>query len=199
MSAYWTGVKAHAAAMRNRHAILAVISLLAWAGAACAAPPPVAAEGADEGTEAFLEKATQNAMTEVALGKLAERNARSTGVNALGNRLARDHARMNTILGLISQDKGLTVPKALDSEHRAIVEGLSSKTGAEFDVAYTALMVSDHANAIALYSDAAEGGDLDLAAFAKSALPALREQQRLAVSFQKMTAAYRLEAAAQRD
>ena len=187
--------------MRKRHAILAVISSLAWAGAAHAETPPVVAEPAVApwGTEVFLEKATQNAMTEVALGKLAEKNARSMGVNALGGRLARDHARMNTILGLISQDKGLSIPNALDSDHRAIVESLSSKTGAEFDVAYTKLMVSDHASAITLFSEAAAGEDPDLAAFAKSALPALREQKRLADSFQKMTSNYRLEAAVQRE
>jgi putative membrane protein len=136
-------------------------------------------------------------MTEVALGKLAEQNARSMGINALGGRLARDHARMNKILALISQDKGVTVPTSLDSEHRAIVDALSAKTGAEFDVAYSRLMVSDHAKAIALFSEAAAGGDPDLAAFAKSALPALREQKRLADSFQKMTAGYRIETAAQ--
>ncbi len=181
--------------MQRRPAILAVIFLLAWAGASYAAAPAVAVPGTDQ----FLEKATQNAMTEVALGKLAEKNARSMGINALGNRLARDHARMNMILGLISQDKGIPIATALDSEHRAIVAALSSKTGAEFDVAYTALMVSDHANAIALYSEAAAGDDPALAAYAKSALPALREQKRLADSFQKMTSTYHLEAAARRE
>jgi putative membrane protein len=181
--------------MRKLPSTLAAISLLAMAGASYAAAPAIAAGE----TEAFLEKATQNAMTEVALGKLAEKNARSMGINALGNRLARDHARMNTLLALISQDKGLTIPTSLDSDHRAIVESLSSKTGAEFDVAYTALMVSDHANAIALFNAAVQGDDPELAAFAKSALPALREQKRLADSFKKMTSAYHLENAIRRQ
>jgi len=172
------------------------MSLVALAGAAVAAPPAPDLMG---GAEIFLEKATQNAMTEVELGKLAEKNARSMGINALGGRLARDHARMNKILGLISQDKGLSVPMALDSDHRAIVESLRTKTGAEFDVAYASLMVSDHASAIALFSEAAASEDEDIAAFAKSALPALREQKRLADNFQKMTANYRLETTAQRE
>jgi len=182
--------------MRTLPAILAAISLVALTGVAAATPPPANLMG---DAEVFLEKATQNAMTEVALGKLAEKNARSMGINALGGRLARDHARMSEILELISQDKGLSVPMALDSDHRAIVESLSSKTGAEFDIAYASLMVSDHARAIALFSEAAECEDEDIAAFAKSALPALREQKRLADSFQKMTAGYRLEATAQRE
>lgn len=181
--------------MRRLAAILAAIPLIAAAGISFAAVP----SGAGGKAEVFLEKATQNAMTEVALGKLAEKNARSMGINALGSRLARDHARMNTILGQISQDKGLPVVTSLDSDHRAIVERLSSKTGAEFDIAYAALMVSDHAKAIALFSEAAESDDPDLAAFAKSALPALREQKRLADSFQKMTSNYHLEPAVQRE
>src|SRR6186713_2620390 len=100
--------------MRTLPAILAAISLVALTGVAAATPPPADLMG---GAAVFLEKATQNAMTEVALGKLAEKNARSMGINALGGRLARDHARMSKILELISQDKGLSVPMALDSDH----------------------------------------------------------------------------------
>ncbi|MEJ1963329.1 MAG: DUF4142 domain-containing protein [Gammaproteobacteria bacterium] len=187
--------------MKKLIATLTTLSLLAATGP-CFADTAVVKSA---GCEAFLEQATQDAMTQIALGKVAEKNARSMGINALGSRMARDHARMNRILGLISHDKGISVPTSLDAEHRAIVDSLSSKTGAEFDVAYAALMVSDHTKAIAFYSDAAQSDDQDVAVFARSALPALREQKRLADSFQKMTAGYRaeptarLEVAAQRN
>lgn len=178
--------------MNKLLATLTTFSLLA-AGGACFAD--TAAVNSAQ-CEAFLAQATQNAMTEVALGKLAEKNARSMGINALGSRMVRDHSRMNRILRLISSDKGISVPSSLDAEHRAIVDSLGLKTGAEFDVAYATMMVSDHAKAIALFSEAAQSEDEDVAVFAKSALPALREQKRLADSFQKMAAGYRVEPAA---
>lgn len=169
--------------------------LLGFGGVAYGETPAVASRSGSE----FLREAMQNSLSEVELGKLAGHNARSTGINALGSRLARDHGRIGTMIALISKDKGVTVPTALDAEHRAIVESLSTKTGAEFDVAYTQRMVADHERAIALFTAAAEGDDEVLAEFARRALPALREQKRLAVGFQKMTEGYGVEKVAARE
>ena len=178
--------------MRKLTVTLAATCLVGLAGACLAEDPLVSRADGAAGVECetFLQKAAQDAMTEVELGKLAERNARSMGVNALGSKLARDHGRINKILLAISQDKGVVLPTSLDSDHRAIVDGLSAMSGAQFDIAYTQLMVSNHADAIALFSQAAGGEDETVAAFAKRALPALREHKRLADSFQKMTAGY---------
>ena len=168
--------------------------LLGFAGVAYGEAPVATQSGSE-----FLQKAMQNSLAEVELGKLAGHNARSTGINALGSRLARDHGRIGTMIGLISKDKGVTLPTALDADHRAVVESLSAKTGSEFDVAYTQLMVAEHERAIAMYTKAAESSDPDLAEFARRALPSLREQKRLAVSFQKMTEGYTVEKVAARD
>jgi len=179
----------------NKLCTIFSVVLLGVGGVAYGEAPEVATPQSSE----FLQKAMQTSLTEVELGKLAGRNARATGINALGSRLARDHSRMGTIIGLISKDKGVTVPTALDADHRAIVEKLSTKTGAEFDVAYTQLMVADHERAIALFTVASEGDDPVLAEFANRALPALKEQKRLAISFQKMTEGYGLEKVAARE
>jgi putative membrane protein len=156
---------------------------------------PVATPGGSE----FLQKAMQISLSEVELGKLACQNARSTGINALGSRLARDHARIGTMIEHISKDKGITLPSALDADHRTVVESLTTKKGAEFDVAYTQVMVADHERAIALFTAATESDDPVVAEFARRALPSLREQKRLAVSFQKMTEGYGVEKVAARD
>jgi putative membrane protein len=168
--------------------------LLGFGGVAYGDVAVVTPSGAE-----FLQKAMQYSLTEVELGKLAGHNARSTGINALGSRLARDHGRIGTMIGLISKDKGVTLSTALDADHRAVVERLSAKMGAEFDVAYTGLMVADHQQAIAMFTEATESSDPDLAEFARRALPTLREQQRLAVSFQKMTEGYAGEKVAARN
>ncbi len=137
-------------------------------------------------------------MTQVELGKLAQKNAESSGVNALGVRLEHDHARIGKMLETIARDRQVAVPTSPDGSHRAVIESLAAKNGAEFDAAYTRQMVSDHEKAIALFTAAAQSGDADLQELAKRALPALREDGRLAGTFEKMSSTYDVRAIAHR-
>lgn len=178
--------------MRIAGSILVATALLWVAGAALAETP------AAKPTEQFLERAVQSSMLEVALGKLAQEHAQSTGVNALGARLAHDHAKLGKVLASVSRDRGVVVPVSLDNTQRARVDLLSAKTGADFDAAYTMQMVSDHENAVALFTAVAESGDSDLSQIAKFALPMLREDQRLANSYQKLNSTADLQAVAHR-
>jgi putative membrane protein len=168
--------------MRKSIALLSLGTLLSLSGTLFADMAPrdaVAAAG-------FIQEAGQNALTAVELGKLAQKKASSPGINALGSRLARDHGRMSSILGLIARQKGIEAPVELDAEHRAVVERLRVLAGVEFDSAYTTLMASDHANAITLFTQAAKGDDADLAEFARRTLPSLREHKRLADVYVKI-------------
>jgi predicted outer membrane protein len=180
--------------MRRLLVILGSAAVLAFGGTA------FADEAAQEPSPSavFVQKAALNALTEVELGKLAGTNARASGISALGFRLARDHAKMNAMLALISRDKGIDVPVELDEEHRAIVDRLGAMSGAEFDTAYAALMASDHSRAIMLFSQAAEGDDPLIAEFARRTLPSLREHKRLADVYVVVTSNYRPEAVASR-
>ena len=147
----------------------------------------------------FLAKAMQTSMAEVELGKLAQKNAQSSGVNALGVRLERDHARIGKILAMIAREKGVTIPVSLDSGRRSVIDSLSAKRGAEFDAAYSAQMVSDHEKAVALFTATAESGDAELSRLAKLALPTLREDERLAGSFEKLNPGDNVQSVARRQ
>jgi putative membrane protein len=185
--------------MRITGSTLMAVALMVMTGVALAQAP---AGPAAKSSEHFLSKALQASMVEVELGKLAQKNAQSTGVNALGARLQRDHARISKVLSAVLREKGMVVPTSIDSTQRAQVEALGAKTGADFDAAYVDLMVSNHENAIALYTAVAESGDPDLSPLAKFALPTLREDQRLAGSYEnsyeKENASYDLKAIAAR-
>lgn len=176
--------------MRISASIVVTLALLLAAGAASAEAP------AGKSSDQLLAKALQGSMVQVELGKLAQRNAQSTGVNALGARLAHDHARIGKILAAVSHDRGMVVATSLDSSEREQVESLSAKTGADFDAAYTEQMVSDHEAAIALFKAAAQSDDPSLSQLAKLVLPTLREDQRLASSYEKLNAGYNLQAVA---
>ena len=146
----------------------------------------------------FLAKAMQASLGQVELGKLAQKNAQSSGVNALGVRLQHDHARIGKILTMVALKKGVTVPVALDGKRKSVVDALSARTGADFDAAYTAQMLSDHQKAIALFTAAAGSGDPDLSRIAQLALPTLREDEHLVESFAKLNPGYDVAAVATR-
>ena len=181
--------------MRIPGSTLVAMVLLAMTGAALADTAAVPAGGP---SEQFLAKALQASMVEVELGKLAQKNAQSTGVNALGDRMRRDHSRIVKVLSAASRSKGMTVPTSLESGQRAQIESLGTKSGADFDAAYVELMVRTHEEAMARYTAVAEGSDPELSQLAKVALPTLREDQRLAGSYEKLTAAAGLQAVARR-
>jgi len=167
--------------MRISGSILVAIMSLIAARAALADVPAKSAEQ-------LVAKALQASMVEVELGKLAQKNAESSGVNALGARLQRDHARIGKVLAAISRDRGMVVPASLDSSERAQIDALSAKSGAEFDAAYVDQMVTNHDAAVVLFTALAQSDDPALSLFAKRALPVLREDQRLAGSYEKLSA-----------
>lgn len=128
----------------------------------------------------FVKKAGLAGMTEVELGKLAQKNAKSDNVKEFADRMVKDHTKANTELTGIASRKNYDVPKALDAEHQAVVDELKGKSGASFDSAYAEHMMTAHSKAIALFKDASTSSDADLAAFAKKTLPTLQEHKKMA-------------------
>jgi len=167
--------------MRIAGSTLVAITLLFTAGAAVADPP------ANKPAEQLLAKALRASMVEVELGKLAQKNAESTGVNALGVRLQRDHARIGKVLAAVSRDRGMIVPASLDSGQRAQIDALGEKSGADFDAGYVEQMVTNHDAAVHLFTALSQSDDAELSQLAKAALPILREDQRLADSYAKLS------------
>jgi putative membrane protein len=152
-----------------------VITLAALAASAVAL-------AADTNPSTFVEKAGQDGMTEVQLGKLAQQKASDADVKSFGARMAADHGKANGELTSIAKQKGLKVPTKLDAEHSSMVEELSGKSGAELDALYTHHMSEAHTKAISLFTDASKGSDAELAAFAKKTLPTLQEHKKMADS-----------------
>lgn len=128
----------------------------------------------------WVEKALQDGLLEVALGKAAQEKGQSAAVRAYGARMVADHAKLNTALASLGTRKGLNVPQALDPAHRSMVNEVSAATESRFDSVYAQHMITDHARVIALFTQATQGADRDLASFAQSALGTLKEHKRLA-------------------
>ncbi|MEO8465438.1 MAG: DUF4142 domain-containing protein [Gammaproteobacteria bacterium] len=130
----------------------------------------------------FVKMAALDGMTEVELGKLAQTMANDPNVRKFGEEMMKDHSKANTELAALAKTKGLAVPSTLDSEHTAIVQKLGSKSGVDFDAAYSKQMMEDHDKAIALFEGAAKSSDSDIAAFARKTLPTLKRHKEMADS-----------------
>ncbi len=130
----------------------------------------------------FVKMAALGGMTEVELGKIAQTMARDPNVRKFADQMIKDHTKANTELATLAKTKGLAVPSTLDSEHNAIVQKLSAKTGNDFDAAYSKQMMEDHEKTIALFEGATKSSDKDVAAFAQRTLPTLERHKQMADS-----------------
>ncbi len=130
----------------------------------------------------FVKMAALGGMTEVELGKIAQTTARDPNVRKFAAEMIKDHSKANTELATLAKTKGMAVPSMLDSEHNAIVQKLSAKSGADFDAAYSKQMMEDHDKTIALFEGATKSSDKDVAAFAQRTLPTLQKHKQMADS-----------------
>ncbi|MDP9088228.1 MAG: DUF4142 domain-containing protein [Pseudomonadota bacterium] len=128
----------------------------------------------------FVTKAGLDGMTEVQLGQLAAKQGHSTDTTQFAQQMITDHGKANAELTALAQRKSISAPTALDTEHQTMVQMLSSKSGAELDMAYANEMVRAHDKAVALFTRASNSNDADIAGFAKKTLPTLQMHKQMA-------------------
>lgn len=122
----------------------------------------------------FADAAAKGGMMEVMMGQLAATNANNAAVKELGQMMVKDHGKANDELKKWASAVGYTLPVNLDAAKQEKYDDLKTKKGADFDRAYTALMVDDHKKDIAEFKkQAAEGRETLLKSFADKTLPTL--------------------------
>jgi putative membrane protein len=121
----------------------------------------------------FVDAAAKGGMMEVMLGNIAETNASNQKVKDLGKMMVTDHTKANDALKSWAMNAKYALPTALDAKQQKMVDDLKMKKGAEFDKAYTAMMVSDHKEDIAEFKKEAMNGTGDVKAFASTTVPTL--------------------------
>jgi putative membrane protein len=129
----------------------------------------------------FLKDAAMGGLMEVELGRVAAAQGTSDAVKQFGQRMVDDHTKANTELMTLASGKGITLPTQLDEKHREHVTKLQGMSGADFDRAYSKMMLSDHKKDVSAFEkESTKGTDADLKAFATTALPTLREHLQMA-------------------
>jgi len=129
----------------------------------------------------FIMDTAMSGLTEVELGRWAAQKGSSDAVKQFGQRMVDDHSKANSELMQLASTKGVTLPTALDEKHQKDVAKLTKLSGADFDKAFSKMMLDDHEKAVKEFEkESTGGGDADLKAFATTTLPTLREHLELA-------------------
>jgi len=121
----------------------------------------------------FIKKAADGGMTEVELGKVAEKNAQRDDVKKFGEQMVSDHSKANDELKSIASKKGVELPS---KEHTAKWTS---------DKAYVDMMVKDHEKDLAEFQEEANSGsDPDVKKFADDTAKVVQEHLDLAKEIQ---------------
>ena len=129
----------------------------------------------------FITAATRGGMAEIRLAELALRNGQSPAVKAFARKLMADHGGGNQELAALAQRKEITPPEGIGAEYQGVVDDLAKLRGRAFDRAYAQAMVKDHEDDIREYqTEARDGTDADVRAFAAKAVPMLEAHLRAA-------------------
>jgi putative membrane protein len=148
-----------------------------------AAVTQAAAQAADQ---AFVTEALKAGMAEVEHGKLASQKATNAKVKAFGQQMVTDHTKAGDELKTIASAKQITPPTSMDPKHQTAHDKLMKLSGAEFDRAYMADMVTDHQKAVADFTaEANSGTDPQVKAFAVKTLPTIQGHLKMAQELQK--------------
>ena len=123
----------------------------------------------------FLVSAAENNLEQIQLGQLAQQKGSSTHVRELGKTMENEHAKSQKKLKELAKSKNITIPSSLTNDSREVYNDLNSKSGNDFDKAYTSRMVKSHDKTISTYEKASnDSQDMDIKNWASSSLPVLR-------------------------
>lgn len=119
----------------------------------------------------FAVDAANIGMMEIALGKVAQQNAKSKDVKDFGAMMVKDHTSAGDDLKKIADAKHITLPTELSADDQKKIDDMKAKTGKSFDKNYIDMMVKGHKNAADEFQEEIkQGSDADLRAFATKTL-----------------------------
>lgn len=170
----------------KRHHLLATAAMILFTAPALslAQTPAPAKTVTEKGQTAqqdktFAEKAAISDMFEIQAGKLAQDQAKEQGVKQFGSHMVADHTKTSDAMKTMAQQKSMTLPTKLDSEHQQKLDKLRGLKGDQFDSAYLQGQMDAHQTAVTLFRQQAENGkDADLRRFAEQTLPTLEQHLR---------------------
>jgi putative membrane protein len=129
----------------------------------------------------FIQTAGSLGLLQAKLGKMAGQKASSPAVKDFAKRMVTDYETTNKELATAAKQAAYPSPVLL-RQHKQTVEEFDRMSKSSFDKNYMAEMVKHHDEAVALFREEAKSGRVaSLKALAVKMLPAVQQQQGLAV------------------
>lgn len=133
-------------------------------------------EESAEGTASFLQKAAEGHQTEIVLARLALMNATTEQVKAFGAWMIQDHQRANQAVRFLAVKEDVHLVTQLSEQGIHQKTQLSRLTGKEFDEAYMAMMLQNHAKIVQEFErQSLTERDTEVRQWAAGAVPLLKE------------------------
>ncbi|MEA2953320.1 MAG: putative rane protein [Alphaproteobacteria bacterium] len=137
-------------------------------------------------TQRFMQKTAITDLFEIQSGQLAQQKAQGDEYKQFGEMIFTDHTKTSQQLKGMAQNMPGAQMGELDAAHKQKLEKLQSLSGAKFDAEFKTEQVKGHQDAIKLFQDYAQKGDLpDLKKFAQDTLPTLQQHLQHAQSLPK--------------
>jgi putative membrane protein len=114
-----------------------------------------AAQKIEANERAFLQKAAQEQLAEIALGKLAMKKAVDAKLKEFGAEIVEDHQYASQELKDLSAREGLYLPVEMSAQQKKVHQRLSHLSGNEFDKAFIAYLQKNHRHHVVEFQEKA--------------------------------------------
>ena len=144
--------------------------------ALCVSSPLSAQTVVSASDRAFLAKASESNVGEVAAGNLAQQRGASADTRALGKRFADNHRANEQKLGVLASRLNVVVPMHPSAEDKMEMAKLKALSGSAFDAAFLSMEQKGHMkNIMAFKQEGAATSNPMIAAYTKASIPVLEE------------------------
>ena len=130
--------------------------------------------------KAFIEMVALNDMTELKLAKAAQEKATNDQLKQHAAKMIEDHTKSSNELKQLAKQKDVDLKEELPAPKRAMIEEITSKSGADFDQAYMDHEIAGHRMAAVLFQNGSQfAKDQEVKQFADKYLPVIEQHRSM--------------------
>lgn len=134
----------------------------------------------------FLVNAAEINVNEIELSQLAKQKSENDDIKGFAKMLEVKHQATIKEITNFANTKSIVIPTSMTDNGKTNFKKLTNLCNAEFDKAYTNLMVKEHQDAIAIFDKAStESKDKEIKKFATATVPILHQHLDMAINFQE--------------
>ena len=122
----------------------------------------------------FIKSGIESGLAEIKASGLAITNSNDHKVIGLAKTMIEDHTKTGEELKQLETDKKIIETDTISKAHQQMISELSRKSGAAFDKMYLQMMVTDHEQAVKLYTLASHNSDSKIKEIASKNLSAIK-------------------------